>query len=162
MQIQNEDATRIIREGAKLTLAEGFPQVLLPNVVPVMDMTPRFHRFVDFADSASNTSTAAATIRTASTDKDTYVTGAVFGFTKDATSDSPTGRMNFTVVIKGQAKNLISLPVLTLTAQDKQVAISFNPPIKVDRGSAIALGSITNTVGTVVRSGSVFGYELVN
>lgn len=160
MQIQNEEATRIIRDGAKLTLAEGFPQVLLPNVVPVMDMTPRFHRIVDLATSNSSGSTSTLTLLTAASDKDTYITGCVLSYTKDATCDIANGRINFSAVVKGASKVIACLSCLTLTAQDKQIAVSFVPAIKIDRGTAVTVPSISFTVGNIVRAASVFGYEV--
>lgn len=159
MIIQNEEATRIIRDGAKLTLAEGFPSVLLPNVVPVMDMTPDFHRITNIVKSNFSASTGAITIYTTQNEKekDFYLTHVTINLTKDATCDIANGRVALSVTIGGLSADLCSFSVLTLTAQDKSASIAFTKPIKIDKNTAITFAG-TFTVGAMVRSASISGY----
>lgn len=159
MQIQNEEATRIIRDGAKLTLSEGFPQVLLPNVVPVMDMTPNFHRIANIVKSNFSASTGAITIYTTQNEKekDFYLTHVNINLTKDVTCDAASGRIALSVTIGGLAADLCSFSILTLTAQDKSTSIAFQKPIKIDKNTAITFAG-TFTAGAMVRSASIGGF----
>lgn len=162
MQIQNQDATQIIRDSAKLTLTEGYPQNLLPNVQAVMDMSPRFHRLIDQSSGSGSTAGASLTIHTASSDKDSFIYGATLAFIKDATCDVASGRINLLCVVKGASKTILCLPLLTLTAQQSSISISLPIPIKIDRGSVVTIGSSTFTVGAMVKSANVQVSEVTN
>lgn len=160
MQIQNEEATRIIREGAKLALAEGFPQVLLPNVVPVMDMSPDFHRKVSSVFSGSATSSGGATIYTARPGVRFVITGFSYGFSKDATCDTATGSMTTTAIIGGVGRSLSRVPVITLKEERGFINMNFPAPLVCDENTSISISSSTYTVGLMVRTLTVYGYEL--
>lgn len=162
VQIQNTDAINAIRNAAKLSISEGFPQNLLPNVQPVMDMTPSFHRLTQFAKSTTRNATAGAsgTVFTASADRDTYITGVHLAFQKDAACDGPTASINAQVTINGQLVQLCRLPTLTLTAQDFTQYISFEKPIKIDRGTNAQLGAYAYTAGNVIQAICYYGYEV--
>lgn len=151
MNIQNEEAIRIIRNGAKLTLSEGFPQVLLPNVVPVMDMTPRFHRVVNIVRNA----TSATTIYTVPSDKDFYLTYASLSAAQSAAGTGVS--LSITVVIDGVARNLMDMATITLQACTESASNNFVPPVKVDRGSNIVLSAS----GSYDRlRGNISGYQV--
>lgn len=158
MLIQNQDAAQIIRDQAKLTLSEGFPQNLLPNVQPVMDMTPRFHRTITTYASGVSTS-GAQTVYTAVTGKRLYIVGVFLGVVKDATNDMATGAVTVTANVGGSSKTLAAIPVLTLTAQDQNSYVSFERPIVVDRGANVST-SATFTAGAMRRNVTIYGYEL--
>ena len=105
------------------------------------------------------TSTGSATIFTAASDKDTYLTGVLFSYTKDATCDmSSASDPGVTATIDGVATNIIRLGTLTLTAQSEAVYISFPIPLKIDRGTAVQLTSVSYTAGTMTRSVVAYGY----
>lgn len=151
MQIQNADATRIIRDGAKLTLSEGFPQVLLPNVVPVMDMTPRFHRVVNIVRNG----TSASTIYAVPSDRDFYLTYASLSAAQAATGTGVS--ISITVVIDGVTRNLMDIATVSLQACTENVFNSFMPPVKIDRGSNIVLSAS----GSYDRlRGNIAGYQV--
>lgn len=161
MLIQNPDAAQAIRDQAKLTLTEGFPQNLLPNVQPVMDMTPRNHRLVNSFNAATKTTSSSSdTVFTTPTDRDLYITQVIFGFVKDAACDTASGAATLRVTSGGQAKTIAALPVLTLTAQDSRVVMNFNPPMKADRNTNCTMVQGTFTAGAFVRVTEVIGYEL--
>jgi len=161
MQIQNEDATRIIREQAKLTLSEGFPQVLLPNVVPVMDMTPRFHRRTNIIKDSGTTANSNPTIYTVPAKKILYVTGARLAFVKSADCDCGTGFNLISCPVDGASVTLISLPVLALTQERDSGQITFDNPIKLTAGTAILNNRAASfTTGSMARSATIYGYEV--
>jgi hypothetical protein len=157
MQIQNEEATRIIRDQAKLTLSEGFPQVLLPNVVPVMDMTPRFHKFANVLGSAGQIVTGSLSAFTSHATYETYVTGLCANYSKDATCDIATGSISVIAVIDGVSKQLARFSVVTLTAERENINITFRPAIKIDKNAAVLING-TYSLGLMSRNLTVYGY----
>jgi len=158
INIQNTDAINAIRNGAKLSISEGFPQQLIRSVQPVMDMTPNFHRTLQTKQLA-RTSSGAVTIHTTSATKDTYIFGVGYSMIKNATNDVATGNLGLTAVIGGATYYLITVAVLTLTAQDISTFYSLKHPIKLDRNTAIALDG-TFTAGNMVRNPIIYYYEV--
>lgn len=161
MQIQNHDAAQAIRSQAGLTQSEGFPQNLLPNCQPVMDMTPRNHRVVTFSlNLNAQTSASTSTIGTSSSTRDTFITAVNLQVEKDATCDVADGQVTLRAVFNGVATSIVSVPIMTLTAQSRGIAIPLVPPLKIDRGAAIQLTQGTFTAGKFIRNGTVLGYEV--
>jgi hypothetical protein len=114
----------------------------------------------NFVLSGSGSTTGAITINTAvvNTNSETWITGIGLGVVKDATCDIADGRINVTVnTIDGISRTIISIPVLTLTAQSENVFYSLPYPIRLQNNTAI---TTTNsfTVGKLNRSFVVFGY----
>ena len=155
--IQNPDATQAIRDQAKLTLAEGYPQVLNPNCQAVMDMTPRNHRNLNISRS-TNTATS-VTVYSVSSDKFFYLCSLDYGVVKDVTSDVATGRISMTATIDGVSQVIATIPILTLTAQQIIISKSFNPPLRVDKGGIITIANAASTAGTINKSATITGYE---
>jgi hypothetical protein len=153
-QITNKDAVKAIFDGARMPLQDT-PSELGKTCVPVMDMTPRFHRISNIVRGGSTTGTN-LTIYTVPTTKEFYLCGAMLSVIKDVLAVSATTRMLLTV--DGVSYRLIEIPGITLTPQDRSISISIVPPIKVDFGSTI---SITNSSATanILSTGNIFGYE---
>ena len=161
MQIQNENASSIIREEAKLTLAEGWPQVLLPNVVPVMDMTPSFHQLTTIIKDSTTSANTNPTIYTVPAKKVFYLTALKLSYRKDATCDASSGQQVITATIDGSTVVICGLASITLTAESESIYQNFQRPIRLKAGSAIVSGrSGAFTVGALQRSATVYGYEL--
>lgn len=160
-QIQNSDAIKAIRDGARLSITEGFPQALDLRVIPVMDMTPRFHRNSFPKQANTSTSSSAGTIFTTDTVKDTYITGIQYSYVKDAACDIATSVASVRTTINGQSSQVIcAVTLLTLTAQAGDFAIAFERPIKIDKGVTVQLVQNTFTVGTFARSATVYITEV--
>lgn len=161
MQIQNQDAQAVIRAEAGLSSFESWPQNLLPNVQAVMDMTPRFHRNTqDTKVSEPTTSATSNSVFTSSADKDTFITGARLSYAKDATCDVSDGQVRLRCIINGVIKTLISLPVITLTAQQDSMNVSFDRPVKIDRNTSVSIFQGTFTAGKFLRCAVVDIYEV--
>ncbi len=160
MQIQNPRATEVIREEAGLTLSEGFPQTLSSNIIPIIDMTPSFHAVVNIANTASSTTTGAITILNPVNEGDLYITGAHIALVKDAACDMASGRVTLAATINGVVRSILSIPVLTLTAQQQSLSISFVRPIKVDKGTSVTLLTNSFAAGNLIRSGGIVGYTV--
>lgn len=161
VQIQNTDAITAIRDAARLSISEGFPQHLDLKVVPVMDMTPDFHRFTNIIQQVTSTVTGASDIYVVSTAKTLYLTNVTLGFSKDAACNIATGVISITGTVDGRLKNLISIPVFTLVVERDMVSIALVKPIKLDGGSTIT-SNVTFSLGAMVRSGAIMGYEVPN
>jgi len=120
-------------------------------VVPVTPIT-------ELVTHNSNTASGNITLHTTSDKKDTYVTGVLLSFVKDATCDIPTGTININSTIAGKARRLADIAVLTLTAQSNQIFVTLPFPIRLDRNVAVNISG-TFTAGTCSRTGILFGYE---
>lgn len=155
MQIQNTDAANIIRSQAKLTLSEGYPQNLLGNVQPVMDMTPRFHRNIRHR-SVQSTNTTGQTVMTAASKKDTFITGYSCNFSKDVTSTATFFRAN--IQTQGKTDDFIYMALLTLTAERGEFGMSFLHPIQMDENSSMPL-VISSATANITVAMTVYYYE---
>jgi len=163
MQIQNVEAAAIIRSQAGLTLAEGFPQNLASTVQPVIDMTPDSHVVADCASVAATASAASNNIVTnADLNRDRYITGVTLSILKDATCDVATGAVTLSAVLDGDSTStaLLSLPVLTTTAQSDRISLALVRPVKLKKGAAVALGQGTFTAGNFIRHAQVYYYDI--
>lgn len=162
--IYNSDLSNEIREGAKIqTSRDNIPSQLGQTVVPVMEVNPKLLRYVNFGGSSSTgTSAGTASASAADPNNDFFVTGITIGIVKDATCDNGNGVVSGTVTISGLAMSLVSIPVLTLTAQSLVVSQSFNPPVKIDRNTAVRGSAPTFTVGSCRFSISVAGFKQYN
>ena len=159
MQVQNPEATQIIRDQAKLTVAEGFPQNLSSSIVPVMDMTPRFHRNeTSFAN--GYTTSGNISLATSGQGKRFYITGYQIGIIKDATCDLASGDILVSYTQEGvSSRRLARIPTLTLTAQQISINHTLRNPILIDENSSITMTG-TFTAGSMARSLTIFGYEV--
>ena len=156
MQIQNPEAAQIIRDQAGLTIAEGFPQNLLPNVQPVMDMTPDIQKKSGIFSSSRATS-GASTIRSVPAGKKFYATGAYITYYADASCDCV--ELWIGCVQNGvTSTRLFSAHRVSLVANADTVQISFSRPIPIDAGTSITLNQ-SYTVGSLTSRMTVFGYE---
>jgi len=161
MLIHNAEVGEIVREQARLNIAEGWPQNLLPNVQPVLDITPDFHKKINLVKTLDSSGSGSATVFTTATDVDTYITGIQFSFIKDATCDAAnTSDPGITVTIGGLAVQICKLAMLTLTAQSQAIYMPLTIPVKVDRGTNVAITSVSYTAGTLVRATSIHGYTV--
>lgn len=151
MQIQNPIVAQLARDQATLSVSEGYPNNLLPNVQAVMDVTPDFHRISNVGGSV----TAAGTVFTVKADRDFYLTSACMSGAKTA-ADSGTA-LSLTASIGGQTFTLISVISVTLTAREEVITQSWFNPIKVDRGTNITLSA--GGTWTAVRA-QVQGFEV--
>lgn len=162
--IHNTDLTKELKDGGKLQqLRDVIPSQLADKVVPVMEVNPKLLRRSNIVRSGGSITAGSATIYTTPGDKDFYLTACSASFIKDAANDNATGRFNAIVAtVEGIAQNLISFAVLTLTAQQQTVTISFPTPIKIDKNTAISIASTTIGAGSFAKYGNIVGYTVDN
>ena len=157
-KIYNSDLTKNIVDGAKLmTGSDVVPSELAEKVIPVLDVTPDFHRFCNLSDGSAGTTNANLTIFTAPTDRDFYMTNLQVCYMANATADNTYHIVS--VVIDGIRRNLIYLIKLSLTADTQSVVLNYKIPIKLTRGSTVLMEN-NFTVGSVAKAGAVTGYTI--
>lgn len=126
-----------------------------PNIVMNIPVTPVQKLFL-FGD--ASTSGATGTLQTTPSDKDTYITNVEAAIIKDATCDAADSTFRINAVVDGVTRVLAAIPTITLTAQNSSIAMHFNPPIKIDRDTAITTTQGTFTAGKYRRVSIVTGY----
>lgn len=156
-KIQNSDTIKELRDGARLSISEGFPERLAGSVVPVMNINPKDYRICNIAKTTSAVNATSATIYTTPADKDFYLVGFSIGLIKDATATSINSGIS--AYIDGLNTALIGIASLTLTAQSETLSQTLAYPIKVDRNTIIAVTNTTN-VGNISARGSIIGYTV--
>lgn len=159
--IYNSDLSKELQIGASLQVSEGIPNQLAEKVVPVMEVNPKLTKTLDIVKYTNTSGTSNATIYTVP-DQEFYLKGAQLSIIKNATSDVATGSYGLLATINGVSTPILSLALLTLTAQEQSICISFINPIKVDKNTSILLASAASTAGTMVRTGIIYGYLKLN
>jgi hypothetical protein len=129
------------------------------NCSPVYEISPKYANYVI---GATGTASGNSVIKVANAlEKESlYVTSAVLSIIKDATSDQASGFIGIGVTIGGKTFYLLICPIITLTAQQITMTISFPFPVKIDAGSAISIISGTFTVGVRSQSAWITGFYL--
>lgn len=158
--IYNSNLTRELVDVGKLqTSKDKIPDQIADKVVPVIDINPKHSRISNICRVTTGANTTSATIYTTPADKDFFIVAAAVTVIKDATSTSPYTQL--TCTIDGAAVQILRIGTLTLTAEQRELSISLNVPIKVDRGTNIVVQNGTN-VANITASGSVIGYLIDN
>jgi hypothetical protein len=162
-KIYNSDLTKELREGAKIQSAtDPTPSELAEKVIPVMEVNPKLLRNYDLlgqAESVTTSSAPGSVVLTANILKETYVTGILLTNVSDVVADNLS--LNVRMVVNGVRKLFVILRKPTTTAYSNSVYVSFNGPVKIDRGSTITFVN-TFTVGVSVSSICVYGFEVDN
>jgi len=162
VQIQNADAINAIRDGARLSLSEGFPTNLLPNIQPVLDMTPHFHKKCNVIKSLldRNTTATGVTIYSVPAGRKFYICAISLCGSINATSDSTNAFISAT--IDGIATVIYQMSKLTLTTTsvaNTTPSLFYPVPIVVDGGTNVTFTSAF-TVGGQNISAILYGYEV--
>jgi len=146
----SEDAARILNSKQGQFLGDDVQGPVA--VIPI-------RRYANIVRRVGSTTTGSATVYTTPADKDFYLTGIQVSFIKNATCDVASGPLRYTATVEGVSQGIISLALLTLTAQDQNAFVSFETPIKVDRNTAITTSN-TFTAGAFVRECCITGYTV--
>lgn len=122
------------------------------TIMPVIPILP----VVNIVRGVSRSTTGDTTIFTTPTDRDFYLTSYLLDNMSDATADNTFVQFNFTV---NGVVRFIRLVKITTTASNKIVSGQFNPPILIDRGTGITVGTAF-TVGASNTSAFITGYTI--
>ena len=129
------------------------------TIQPIIDVTPVNSETV--IRQVTRATTGVDIVYSTPTDKDFYLTSAALSYVKDVNCDIATG----TIILEGdlfdkRSVNILTLPVITLTAQQGATNITFPIPIKMARNQSITLPN-TFTAGVLIRCATISGF-LVN
>lgn len=154
--IHNSDTIKELIQGGKVqTSFDKVPTELAEKIVPVMECNPKLLRRINLVFQQTATNSTSVTLYTTPTDRDFFVTSAQLGLIKDATSTSVSTTIS--AVVNGQTIALLKIPSITLTAQSEVIANTYAFPIKIDRGSIIAVTNST-AVANVTANATITGY----
>lgn len=138
--------------------ADKVPTETLDKVQLTYSLNKQFSNFVVRAGAtASGTNTV--TLPSIDSRSDIYVTALDFSIIKDATCDVPTSNLTLSGTPEGSgiSTNLLSIPVITLTAQSERVTITLPFPLKIKPNTNMTFTG-TFTVGVMVRSATIYGF----
>lgn len=156
--IYNSELLKELKDGGKLQQSRDIiPTQLADKIVPVMEVNPKLMRRCNVLRSGSSAVSGSISLYTTPTDRDFFLTSLHLGIIKDAACDIATGAVNLGITVDGTARNFISIPVITLTAQNIVRDVAFCTPIKVDRGTSISITG-TYTAGVMSRTGGLSGF----
>lgn len=160
-QIYNSDLTQELINGAKIQQnRDTVPNQIADKVVPVMEVNPKLLRRVNVIRHGYATNAATATIYTTPADQEFYLTECCLSWVKDAGSDATTAYL--TVNNDGvSGRRLLVLTGITGVATAQTMAVTFNPPILVDKNSSVVVNNNTATAN-VSAVGSIAGYVVQN
>jgi len=113
---------------------DAIPSEVNDVIQPTFDVRPP--ATISRSAQASNTA-AEQTIYTTPTDVDFFLSSACLSLIKDVTATSTA--TNLFATIDGVQRQILVIVGITLTVQNQTVAISYDTPIKVDRGTNITL-----------------------
>jgi hypothetical protein len=151
----NQTLREIQRAGGIQQNIDAIPMKLGDTVIPVIECNPKLLQPVKIVRSNVATNATVATVYTTPTDQDFYLTSLSMSVIKDVTS---TAIISYTsVIIDGMSNRLMRIYGLQLTPQSSNMAVSFVPPIKLDRGSVIVVGNDT-LVANISAAASITGF----
>lgn len=157
--INSQELKRAFSDSTKSQLVEQPNQIDNRIVIPTIDITPRNHAVVNLVKHGNASNATSSTVFTTDTKKETYVTAAVLSVTKDATATSTVTTIQVIPESTNVAANLLHITGLTLTAQSDCMSLSFNPPIKLAKGSNVTITNSTNVANVNARA-TIVGYEV--
>lgn len=150
---RSDQIQRAVNDLGISAASEKIPNETLDKVQLTYDLSQILPNKV--ATAASSVSSGSGTAFTASSTADTYITGIALSIVKDSTCDMATGVIAIRATIDGTLKNILSLALLTLTAQNQTAVMTFPNPLKVSRGGTVGYLAPTFTVGTASFSVNV-------
>lgn len=156
VEIQNRDAVKRLEQDTLAQPSISLPKNIVNSVQPVIIANPE--RFVTVMRNVSNGATGTLTAYTTpSTKKNFYLTSIAAGIQEDSTSDNIATIIQITV--NGVIQQPYSFRKLATTTTSKDIFLNYNPPIKIDKNSAL---TITNafTAGAATKFLSITGYEV--
>jgi hypothetical protein len=160
-KIYNSDVTKGLAQNAGIQQnVDKTPNELAEKIVPTIETNPKLLRdAIVLATFSSDVSTGSTSeVLAASPSKDVYITGLTLTFYKDVTCDVTTSARGVSAVFGGAPRTVLSYMPITLTAEKIEKTIMFDPPLKIDRNTAITTTAFNYAAGSSQRRIIVFGY----
>jgi hypothetical protein len=144
----NSEVTQGIQKAIK---RQGTPEYKVSDtIIPTIEVNPQIIKNVVIANVDTGTS-GATTIIASDPNRDIYITSVSLSIIKDVTCDIATGSVNVNSTFLGALKNIIGLPVISLTAQNQSISVSFPHPLKIDRNAGVSISG-THAAGVLRRN----------
>jgi len=155
VQTNNSEVVRELQSATKIQTMQGIPTQINNSIVPTIEVNPKLVKeAINVTTSSAVSGSATILANTVNTGRDVYVTAATLGYVKNVTCDIATGIISIIYVQNGASRALLSLPVLTLTADNGNITCSFPHPIKIDRNTSITMNG-TFSAGAMIRCGGL-------
>lgn len=156
---QNGKVTKELKEGLGLSELTGYPRRIGEAILPTFETNPDI---VGSQICYSATQTVTGDLEgfiPKYTNKRFLLTGFTVTLIKDAACDAATGFLVLRTLLAetGGSVNLINIPIITLTAQEFKMSVTFKNPIKLKENSNFYMTG-TFGAGVMLRGVSVFGY----
>jgi len=134
---------------------DKIPNETLDKVQLVYSLNKQFSNIV--RSSTVATTQSSLTLYSVGASEDFYLTSIQLSNMSDATADNTT--INISGTVDGASRVLATLRKLTTTAFNDSIFLSFNYPIKIDKGTNITLANAF-TVGASTTGVSIAGIKL--
>lgn len=137
------------------TLKLDVQKDVVPSPVPIVDVGLK-SSISPLVKTTTQSTTGNVSLISSTDYPDNYVhiKAAYLSFAKNATCDIATGAITLVGTVNGTTRNIIALAVLTTTAERDSVYISFDTPIRIDKGTTVYYTG-TFTAGALTRSGGI-------
>lgn len=154
VDIQSKEVLDKIADELKIQPNLQIPRELAKQIQLTYEVNPK--RIVTFNTSSTRNTSGTTIVITTPTDRDFFLTSLQLSTQFNATADNTLISMN-AVLKGGPTRAIIRLQKLSLTAYTGITTREFNPPVLLERGSDISMGS-TFTVGSGITGASIMGY----
>ena len=159
-QIHNSETTKRILDDAGIqTSRDDVPNQLASKIVPVLISNPNRSGSM-IIESGSRTTTGSTTVFTTPSNKDFYLTDITLTNVSNAAADNTSITVT-AVDHRGQAKILIYMPKITLTAHSQTITKTFPVPILLSRSSVISQTS-SFAAGVSTTATTITGFVVDN
>ena len=159
--IDNTDTKKEMNDAMRGNAVSNIaPTKINDSVQPVININPKDYRRCNIVRGQTlGTSGTTTAIYTTPSDKDFYLCNYSLSIIKDATCDIASGAITASITVDGASRIIAGIAVLTTTAQNSVITVSFNSPIRLDRNTSVSLTG-TFTVGSLQRTHSIVGYTV--
>lgn len=149
---------KAVNDLAISTANDKVPTETLDKVQLTYGLNKKFSEFV-FYDLQSTSGSVVATLPNPGDRGEVYLTSISLGMIKDVACDIATGTVRADVVPAkyGVSKTLLSIPVITLTAQNNFITLSLPYPLKIKSGTNVTISG-SYTAGVMSRTVSGTGF----
>jgi len=155
--VNNSEVITEISDGLKLPVSFGKVSNSSRFIQPTFECNPKVTKNANYIKASSSATSGSTTIHTGVNTGELYILNVNLSICKDATCDIATGQVTVNGTINGVSTSICGIAVLTTTAQNQSISVSFSKPIKIDRNTSISITG-TYTAGLMSRYASIIGY----
>jgi len=127
---------------------------LSQTVIPTLEINSKALSGPTHTKNGQTLVTGTANALATGTTKDIYLYSLVFSMIKDATCDVPTSSVGIAAYLAStnSYQEIVSISVLTLTAQSQTVVVNFNKPIRLKTNVPLLFSVCNYTAGLMSRT----------